>query len=52
MTVIISRWMEAYPEKLTIHCIMRVEHVVMCTIHFIRGKPPSTEKLLQLLLII
>ena len=49
MTVIIFRWTEAYPSKIwTVHCIMRV----MCNIHFLRSLPLSTEKLLQLLLII
>ena len=40
------------PKKSTVHRIMHVAHDVMCTIHFLRGIPPSTEKLLQLLLII
>ena len=33
-TVIIFRWMEVYPEKWTVHRIMRVEHDVKCTVHF------------------
>ena len=26
--------MEVYPEKWTVHCIMRLVHVVMCAVHF------------------
>ena len=40
------------PKKWKVHRIMRRAHDVMCTVHFFGGIPPSTEKLLQLLLII
>ena len=45
MTVTSFRWMEVYPEKIDgTHLIMRYEAVYR---PFIRGLPPSTERLLQ-----
>ena len=37
MTVIIFPRIEVYPEKWTVHRIMRYAHDVMCTVHFFGG---------------